>query len=103
MEPFELKLWHKLGWQWGEVGPKNGVFIPDPPRMMEKTFSLQPRPLGPREAPFHSLKLYFLLICPITSTIFLMKLILLYFFNETYFINKIYLKLQLNLSHQINF
>ena len=43
-------------------------------------------------APLHPIKFYFLLICPTTSTIFLMKPILL--------IN-IYLKLQLNVSHQI--
>ena len=47
--------------------------------------------LSPR-APLHPIKFYFLLICPTTSTIFLMKPILL--------IN-IYLKLQLNVSHQI--
>ena len=62
------------------------------PCMMGKTFSLHPHPLGPHEAQPHSVKLYFLLIYPTTSTIFLMKLISLI---------KIYLKLQLNLSHQI--
>ena len=66
--------------------------IPALPRMAGKTFSPHPRPLGPREAPSHSVKLYFLLIYSITSTIFLMKPILLI---------KIYSKLQLNLSHQI--
>ena len=40
----------------------------------------------------HLVKFYFLLICPTTSTIFLMKPISLI---------KIYLKLQLNLSHKI--
>ena len=66
--------------------------IPAPPRMTGNTFSPHPRPLGPHEAPPHPVKLYFLLICPTTSTIFLMKPISLI---------KIYLKLQLNLSHQI--
>ena len=66
--------------------------IPAPSRMTGKTFSPHPRPLGPREVPPHPVKLYFLLICPTTSTIFLMKPISLI---------KIYLKLQLNLSHQI--
>ena len=49
-----------------------------------------PAPWGPHEPPPHLVKLYFLLICPTTSTIFLMKPISLI---------KIYLKLQLNLSH----
>ena len=62
------------------------------PRMMRKTFLPHPRPLGPREAPPHPIKLYFLLICPTISTNFLIKPISLI---------KIYLKLQLNLSHQI--
>ena len=66
--------------------------IPAPPRMMGKTFSPHPRSLGPHEAPPHPVKLYFLLIFPIISTIFLMKPISLI---------KIYLKLQLNLSYQI--
>ena len=43
-------------------------------------------------APPHLVKIYFLLICPIASTIFLMKPISL---------KKIYLKLQFNLSHKI--
>ena len=62
------------------------------PRMTRKSFSPHPRPLGPREASPHLVKLFFLLICPKTSAIFLMKLISLI---------KIYLKLQLNLSHKI--
>ena len=66
--------------------------IPAPPRMTGKTFSLHPRPLGPREALSHPVKLYFLLIFPTTRTIFLMKPISLI---------KIYLKLQLILSHQM--
>ena len=65
---------------------------PSPPRMMRKTFSPHLRPLGPREAPPHPVKLYCLLIYPTTSTIFLMKPISLI---------KIFLKLQLNLSHKI--
>ena len=83
---------------WGGVGLKDGVFVPTPhgfvlshprpasPRMTEKTFSPHPRPLEPREAPPHPVKLYILLICLTTSTIFLMKPISL---------TKIYLKLQL--------
>ena len=62
--------------------------IPAQPRMIVT----QPRPLGPYEAPSHPVKLYFLLIFPTTSTIFLMKHISLI---------KIYLILQLNLSHKI--
>ena len=62
------------------------------PRMMGKTFSPHPHPLGPHESQPYLVKLYFMLICPTTSIIFLMKPILLI---------KIYLKLQLNLSHQI--
>ena len=58
----------------------------------EKNFLPHPCPLGPRETPPHPVKLYFLLICPTISTFFLMKPISLL---------KIYLKLQLNLSHQI--
>ena len=78
---------------WG-LHPRPAWFClaPSPPRMTGKTFSPHPRPLGPREAPPHPVKLYFLLICPTTSTIFLVKPISLI---------KIYLKLQLNLSHQI--
>ena len=60
--------------------------------MTGKTFLPHPRPLGPGEAPPHPVKLNFLLIFPITNTIFLMKPISLI---------KIYLKLQLNLSYQI--
>ena len=66
--------------------------MPVPPYMTGKTFSPYPRPLGPCKAPPHPVKLYFLLICPTTSTIFLMKPISLI---------KVYLKLQLNLSHEI--
>ena len=62
------------------------------PHMMGNTFSPHPHLLGPRETLLHPVKLNFLLICPTTNTIFLMKPISLI---------KIYLKLQLNLSHQI--
>ena len=65
---------------------------PRPPHMMEKLFLPHLQPLGPHEAPPHPIKFYFLLICPTTSTISLMKPISLI---------KIYLKLQLNLSHKI--
>ena len=61
-------------------------------RMTGNTFSPHPCLLGPHETPSYLVKLYFLLICPTTSTIFLMKPISLI---------KIYLKLQLNLSHKI--
>ena len=84
------------------AGPKAGVFIPAPhdfvlphPCLPYKTGKVSlphPCPLRPRKALSHSVKLYFLLICPTISTIFLMKHISLI---------KIYLKLQLNLSHQI--
>ena len=66
--------------------------IPTQPRMTRNTFSPHSCPLGPHEAPPHPVKIYFLLIFPTTSTIFLMKPISLI---------KIYLKLQLNLSHQV--
>ena len=83
----------------GGASPKDGVFAPAPlgfvlpnPCMMGKIFLLYPRPLGPCKAPSHSVKLYFLLICPQLLQLFLIKFILLI---------KIYLKLQINLSHQI--
>ena len=41
-----------------------------PPRMTGKTFLLHPCPLGPREAPPHRVKFYFLLIFPTTGIIF---------------------------------
>ena len=53
-------------------------------RLTAKTFSPHPRPLEPREALPHPVKLYFLLTYPTTNTIFLMKPISLI---------KIYLKL----------
>ena len=61
--------------------------------MTGKAFSPHPRPLGPHETPSHPVKLYFLLICTMTSTIFLMKPISLI---------KIYFKLQLNLFIKSN-
>ena len=87
---------------WGEVEgwslhpAPHGFILPHPclapPRMTKKTFSPHPYPVGPREALPLPIKLYFLLICPTISTNFLIKPISLI---------KIYLKLQLNLSHQI--
>ena len=80
---------------WGEA--EGWVFVPAPhgfvlpisapPRMMGKTFSPHPHPLGPHETLPYPIKLYFLLICPTANKIFLMKNISLI---------KIYLKLQLN-------
>ena len=70
---------------------------PAPPCMTGKTFSPHPRPLGPREVLPHPVKLYFLLICPTTSTIF--------FFNEIYFINKNILEIKTKFipSNRVNF
>ena len=83
-----------VGMAMGRGGAEGWGLRPRPalPCMTGKTFSPHPHPLGPREAPPHPVKLYFLLICPTISTIFLMKPISLI---------KIYLKLQLNLSYQI--
>ena len=58
--------------------------IPNPSYLMGKTFSPHPRPLGPHKAPPHPVQPYFLLTCPTTNTIFLIKPISLI---------KIYLKL----------
>ena len=72
----------RWGWRMGSSSPPRMVLscpISASPRMTRKTFSPHPCPLGPREAPPYPVKLYFLLICPTTNTIF---------FNETYFINK---------------
>ena len=85
----------RQGQQMGSSSPPRMVLsypILTPPHMTRKTFSPHPRPLGSHKAPPNSVKLYFLLIFPTISIIFLMKPILLI---------KIYLKLQLNLSHQI--
>ena len=68
--------------------------IPSSSRTMRKTFSLHPCPLGLHKAPPCLIKLYFLLIYPITSTFF-------FFFMKPISLIKIYLKLKLNLSHQI--
>ena len=70
------------GWRMGSSSPPRMVLscpIPALLRMMGKTFSPYPYPLGPRETPPYPVKLYFLLIFPTTNTVF---------FNETYFINK---------------
>ena len=72
----------------GGAGPKDGVFVPAPHGFVLP----HPRPLGPCKASPQPVKLYVLLIYHTTSTIFLMKHISLI---------KIYLILQLNLSHQI--
>ena len=86
-------------WRMGSSSPPYMVLsypVPIPPRMTGNTFSPYPRPVGPYEAPLHPVKLYFLLICPTTSTIF---------FNETYFINKNTLEITTKIisSNQINF
>ena len=57
--------------------------------MTGKILLPHPHPLGPRESPPHLVKLYFL---PTIIQLFLIKLVSLI---------KIYLKLQINLSHQI--
>ena len=69
--------------------PKDGVFIP----VLHGFVLSYPCSLGPREVSSHCIKLYFLLIYPTISTIFLIKPISLI---------KIYFKLQFNLSYQIN-
>ena len=83
---------------WVFVLASHGFVLPHPrsAHMMGKTFSPHLRPLGPCEAPPHLIKLYFLLICSTTSTIF--------FFNETYFINKNILEITTKFiqSNQIN-
>ena len=79
----------------GGASPKDGVLpYPRPASHDGENFLTPSTPLrAPRSpTPPHPVKFYFLLICPTTSTIFLMKPILLI---------KIYLKLQLNLSYQI--
>ena len=70
-----------MAMEWGGAGSNDEVFVSSP-----HDFVLpHPRPLGPRETLPHPVKLYFfLLICPTTNTIFLMKPISLI---------KIYLKL----------
>ena len=84
--------------RWGGVGLKDGVFVPSPHGFV----LLRPRPAPHNEenfltpSPPHPIKLFFLLICPTTSTIF---------FKETYFINKNILKITTKFiqSNQINF
>ena len=88
-----------------EAGRDQRMGSSSPPRMVlscliphdGKNFLTSSPPLGTPRRPAsphltHPVKLYFLLICLTTSTIFLKKPISLI---------KIYLKLQLNLSHQI--
>ena len=60
--------------------------------MMGKIFLSHPRPLRPRKTLPHLVKIYFFLICPQLLQLFLIKPVLLI---------KIYLKLQINLPHQI--
>ena len=71
--------------------------IPAPPRMMGKIFLPNPRPLRPREAPPHSVKLYFLLIC--------LLLLQIFFYYKTYFISKNILEITNKFipSNQTNF
>ena len=86
----------------GQGGAKDGVFalaphgfvLPHPYSALHnmENFVTPSPPLGPHEALTYLVKLYFLLIFLTTITIFLIKHILLI---------KIFLKLQLNLSHQI--
>ena len=66
--------------------------IPVLPCMTRTIFLPHPRPLGPCKTSPYPIKLYFLLICPQLLQLFLIKHVLLI---------KIYLKLQINLSHQI--
>ena len=93
-------FWVGMAMGRGGTGSKDGVFVPvlhgfvlPLARMTGKTFSPHLHPLRPCEAPPYPIKLYFLLICLQLGQFFLMKPISLI---------KIYLKLQLNLSHQIN-
>ena len=86
------------------MGPKDGVFaltphgfiLPHPhptlPCMTGKFFLPHPCPFGARKASPHPVKLYFLLICPQLLQLFLIKPISLV---------KIYLKLQITITHQI--
>ena len=95
------------GWQWGETGLKDGIFVPAPhgfflphPRPAPhdgENFLPHPHPLRPREAPPYIVKLYFLLIFSTTITIFANKM--------TYFNNKNILKIinKFILSNQTNF
>ena len=90
----------RWGWRMGSSSPPPPMVlscsIPAPPRPTphdgENFLTPSLPPLRPHKVPPYTVKLYFLLICPTISTIFLMKPISLI---------KIYLKLQLNLSHQM--
>ena len=96
---FNGRAW---GWQWGGAGSKDGVFAPArmvssypllaPPTWWKKFSFPIPTPWGPANPPSYSVKLYFLLIWPQLLQLFLIKLVSLI---------KIYLKLQINLSHPI--
>ena len=67
--------------------------IPAPPSQQDrKIFLPNSHPLGPHEILPYPVKLYFLFICPLLLQFFLIKFVSLI---------KIYLKLQINLSHQI--
>ena len=80
--------------RWGLCPRLYGFVLPHPhpvPNDGENFLTPSP-PLGASRSPASPVKLYFLLICPTTSIIFLMKPISMI---------KIYLKLQLNLSNQI--
>ena len=86
-----------MGWGgsegWGlHPYPRWLCFTSSPPRMTGTVFLPDPRPLGPHKTLPYLVKLYFLLICPLLLQFFLIKSISLI---------KIYLKLQINLSHQI--
>ena len=96
---FNSRAW---GWQWGGAGPKDGVFaparmvssypIPASHYVTNKIFLFHPHPFGPCEASPHPVKLYFLLIFPQLLQLFLIK---------PFSLMKWYLKLIINLSHQI--
>ena len=84
----------KKGWQWGRAGPKDGVFAPAPHD--RENFLPHPRPLRPRTAPFHPVKLYFLLIFPTTITVFSNKMTCFNNKNILEIINKFILSNQTN-------
>ena len=96
---FNSRAWE---WQWGGAGSKDGVFaparmvssypIPASYYVTNKILLFHPHPFGPCEASPHPVKLYFLLIFPQLLQLFLIK---------PFSLMKIYLKLIINLSHQI--
>ena len=96
----------KKGWQWGGVGPKDGVFAlashefflphPRPAPHDRENFLPHLCPLRPCAAPFHPVKLYFLLIFPTTITIFLNKMTCFNNKNILEIINKFILSNQTN-------